>query len=331
MVTALPSALDVLCPMHALLDAEGRMRHVGPTLAKLRPDRRLTGLRFLDCFEPIRPRTVTTMAELLRAAGTKMRLTLRDAPHTVLSGVLMPLDDGGAVVNLSFGISIVEAVRDYTLTNSDFAPTDLAVEMLFLVEAKSAAMEALDQMSMRFDGARVAAEAQALTDPVTGLRNRRALGATLEQMIGSGQEFALMHLDLDHFKQVNDTLGHAAGDHVLVEVARMMEEETRAEDTVARVGGDEFVLVFHQLCDRDRLDEIARRLIARLERPIPWERTSCRISASAGTAISVDYAHPEPARLTADADAALYQAKRDGRGRHRFHTQITAAAGGASR
>ncbi len=319
------SALDTLCPMHVVLDRSGHIVHAGPTLQKLRPEDPFAGARFLERFEMTRPRHVTSMAGLLAAARVKLRLRLRDTPRTALCAVLTPLGDGGALVNLSFGISIVEAVRDYTLTNGDFAPTDLAVEMLFLHEAKSAAMSALEESSRRLHEARLAAEEKALTDPVTGLQNRRALESVLDEMIGGGQEFALMHLDLDHFKQVNDTLGHAAGDHVLCHVAQVMVEETRQNDTVARVGGDEFILVFHGLCDRQRLADIARRLIARLEVPIEWQGESCRISASAGTTISTDYAPPDPVRMIADADSALYAAKRAGRGRHMFHEPALSA------
>lgn len=324
----LSAALDLICPMHLRLDAGGRIRHAGPTLRKLRPGGALAGSRFLDVFDPLRPRHVARMEDLMAAAGTKLRLRLRQPPRTQMSGVLMPLAQGGALVNLGFGISIVEAVRDHTLTNADFAPTDLAVEMLFLIEAKSTAMEALRQMSERFQGARLAAEQRALTDPVTGLGNRRALEVELAGLIAGRQDFALMHLDLDRFKQVNDSLGHAAGDHVLVEVARILAAELREEDSVARVGGDEFVLIFHRLCDPRRLSEIARRLIRRLEAPMQWQGRTCRISASAGTALSTDYAPPDPAAMLADADAALYAAKRAGRGRHLFHRDAFGAAPG---
>ncbi|MGR3455120.1 diguanylate cyclase domain-containing protein [Pseudooceanicola sp.] len=326
MEAKLSQALDLLCPMHLRLDAAGHIRHAGPTLRKLNPAGPLEGARFLEVFEPLRPRHLTGMEALLATAGTKLRLRLRRPSRTQMSGVLMPLGQGGALVNLGFGISIVEAVRDHTLTNADFAPTDLAVEMLFLIEAKSTAMEALRQMSERFHGARVVAERQALTDPVTGLGNRRALELVLGNLIAGRQEFALMHLDLDRFKQVNDSLGHAAGDHVLAEVARVLSEELREEDTVARVGGDEFVLIFHRLCDPPRLADIACRLIRRLEAPMRWQGRTCRISASAGITLSTDYAQPDPAAMIADADTALYASKRAGRGRHLFYRDTARAS-----
>ncbi|WP_375173390.1 GGDEF domain-containing protein [Pseudooceanicola sp.] len=315
------AALDTLCPMHCLLDAEGRVSHAGPTLAKLRPALVLPGRPFLEVFELLQPRGIRDMAGLRATAGQSVRLRLRfrDSPRTVLSAVLVPYGRDRAIVNLAFGISILKAVGDYALTNTDFAATDPTVEMLFLVEAKSAAMEASRKLTRQLHVAKVAAEEQAFTDTLTGLKNRRALDHVLNRMIAAGQDFALTHLDLDFFKAVNDTLGHAAGDHVLEQVARIMVEETRDDDVVARVGGDEFVLLFRNLCDRPRIEEVARRLIARLEEPIAWQDRACRISASLGTTLSTEYRNPEVQRMLADADAALYAAKRAGRGQHVFH------------
>jgi diguanylate cyclase (GGDEF)-like protein len=313
--------LDVMCPMHAILDVSGHILHAGPTLQKLRPDAPLANQRFLELFELRRPRAVTSMAELLASSGIKLHLKFRDAPATGLKGVLVPLPGGeGAIVNLSFGISILEAVRDYALTSADFAATDLTIEMLYLVEAKSAAMESSRKLNQQLQGAMIAAEERAFTDTLTGLKNRRAMDHVLARLIGSGRHFALMHIDLDYFKAVNDTLGHAAGDHVLQQVARIMVEETRAEDCVARVGGDEFVLLFDGLTDHETLERVAGRIIHQLEQPMPFGGQVCKISASCGTVLSNDYTVPEAERLMDDADVALYASKHRGRACHTFYS-----------
>lgn len=323
--------LDRICPMHVMLNATGHMSHIGPTLRKLRPDSDLRGRRFLELFELTRPRSVTGMRDLRAAAGAKLHLRFRDPPQTSLKAELVPLPGGSdAVVTLSFGISLLEAVRDYDLTSADFAVTDLTIELLYLVESKSAAMDASRRLNQRLQGARIAAEEQAFTDTLTGLKNRRAMDHVLERKLAVGATFGLMHLDLDYFKSVNDTLGHAAGDHVLQHVARVMVEETRENDTVARIGGDEFVLIFDALTDRRRLDAIACRLIERLERPIPFNGQTCQISASAGTALSDAFRAPTATGLLNAADLALYSAKNSGRGRHVFHDAVapgTAADG----
>ncbi|MFC6759321.1 GGDEF domain-containing protein [Sulfitobacter porphyrae] len=160
------------------------------------------------------------------------------------------------IVNLSFGISIVDGVRDYALSNADFAATDLAIEMLYLIEAKTAAMDESRRLNLRLQGAKIAAEQEADTDALTGLGNRRALNNVLTRMVAGRVPFAVMQIDLDYFKSVNDTLGHAAGDHVLQTVAQIMVEETRNKDTVARVGGDEFTVVLVDVRDADILRRV---------------------------------------------------------------------------
>ena len=317
--------LDTLCPMHVLVDATGHIAHAGPTLFKLRAGRALIGIRFLELFELKRPRHDGTMASLRGLAGTKLHLQLREVPRTDVKGALalMPEDGsmglpGGVIIDLSFGISVLDAIRDFDLTSADFAATDLTIEMLYLIEAKTAAMEASHMLNLRLQGAKIAAEEKAYTDTLTGLGNRRALDNVLQRLVASEQDFALIHLDLDYFKAVNDTLGHAAGDHVLRQAAALMLKEIRGDDVLVRAGGDEFVLILTRLTDARRVHDIASRLIARLEEPIPFNGKTCRVSGSAGSALSCNYPQPglDLARMMEDADIALYAAKVAGRGRH---------------
>jgi diguanylate cyclase (GGDEF)-like protein len=320
---ALPvSALDKLMPMHLLVAGDGRITGYGPTLAKLLDGPSLLGQSLFAAFELRRPAGLQSTADLRAYEGQKLRLSLRAAGGRPMSfrGVALSLADGlGMVVNLSFGIGVVDAVRNFALTDADFAPTDLAVEMMYLVEAKSAAMNALRGLAQRLEGAKQVAEERSLTDTLTGLRNRRALTRVLDSLARAQAPYGLMHLDLDFFKAVNDTLGHAAGDHVLKVVARLLELETRHGDTVARVGGDEFVLVFPTMTDTMRLETIARRIIEQLSAPIEFEGQECRISASIGITMTTQYDHPDPEQMQSDADEALYASKRAGRGRAHLH------------
>lgn len=315
-----PDALSRLMPMCLAVAPDGIITHAGPTLAKLAPQDPMPGRAFDALFELRRPHGPATVGAVLARAGGRLHLVLRACPQVQLRGLVTPMAQAGqgVLLNLSFGIGVVEAVRRHGLTDSDFAPTDLTVEMLYLVEAKSAVMEELRNLALRLQGAKFAAEEQALTDTLTGLRNRRALDAALSGLLRGGQDFGLMHIDLDFFKQVNDTHGHAAGDHVLRVVAEVLGEETRGEDTVARVGGDEFVVILPGLFEPVQLGQIARRIIERLNRPIAFEGTSCRISASIGVTVSTLYEHPDPERMLNDADTALYAVKRAGRGQALF-------------
>ncbi len=312
--------LDRLMPMHVILSPTGHIRRHGPTLAKIAGGQPLQGARFLEVFEVRRPRSVTSYAGLAEAAAMPLSLRLREAPGTALKGLVVPLAGGedGLLVNLSLGIAAVDAVGGYRLTCSDFPATDLTVEMLYLVEAKDAVMHETRNLNRRLQAARTAAEEQALTDTLTGLRNRRAMDDILARYTERGQAFSLMQVDLDFFKKVNDTLGHAAGDHVLREVAAILLQETREYDTVVRAGGDEFVVVFHNLTDPAKLAQIAGRLVQRLEVPIIFEGAACRISGSIGISVSSDYDSPTPDRMLADADMALYASKKAGRARHTF-------------
>jgi diguanylate cyclase (GGDEF)-like protein len=306
--------------MHVTLDRKGVIAHVGPTTQKLRPDLNFVGMPFLEVVTVKRPRGISTLEQLCEAHHVKLHLELAGTPPALLKGILVPVGNGEMIVNLSFGISILDGVRDYALTNADFAATDLAIEMLYLVEAKSAAMEASRKMNLRLQGAKVAAEEQAYTDTLTGLKNRRALDQALESLITANAAFAVMHIDLDYFKVVNDTLGHAAGDHVLQVVSDAMVEETRGSDIVARVGGDEFTVVLPEVRDINVLKRIGHRIINRIEVPISFNDEICEISASIGTVWIQGGKSATRETVLENADIALYASKNRGRAQQTFYS-----------
>ncbi|WP_342344607.1 diguanylate cyclase domain-containing protein [Vannielia litorea] len=314
-LSVLREALDRLMPMHLQLGATGHILHAGPSLQKLRPDAPLAGRRFLEVFELKRPASLTRVSDLACAEGGRLKLALRDAPRTGLVGLVAPVPAFDTlIVNISFGFNIIDAVQDNDLTSADFAATDLAVEMLYLVEAKTAALREWKALNQRLQGAMTAAEQQASSDMLTGLANRRAMEEVLNRLITAQTPFGLMNLDLDFFKSVNDTLGHAAGDHVLRRVADILKAETRANDVIVRAGGDEFVLIFVGLSNPERLADLGRRIIARLEVPIPFEADTCHISGSIGLTVSDFYTATDAELMMQHADMALYASKRNGRG-----------------
>ncbi len=309
-----PMSLDRLMPMHLVVGLDGTILRVAPTLQKLRPGQILNGASFWELFELRRPRRLASVSEMLATEDGRLALMFRTGIRTSFKAIIVPLPcDNGALINLSFGISVVEAVRAYDLTVRDFSGTDLAVEMLYLVEAKSAALHESKKLNLRLEGAKVAAEEQAFTDTLTGLKNRRAMDHVVGRLLGEQAPFALMQIDLDFFKQVNDTYGHAAGDEVLQAVARVLVAETRQTDMVARVGGDEFVLVFMGVADLANLELLAKRIISRLEEPIPFGEADLKVSGSIGLTSTEIRPGATMEELLQDADMALYSSKHAGR------------------
>ena len=302
-------------PMGLLILPTGHIGRVGSTLARTCPGQNLVGKRFLEIFLISRPRNlISDFAGLKAIAGIKLRIQFRQGSDIIMKGVLVSeTGSGGLLVNLSFGFNLVDAVGEFDLTNGDFSQTDLAVEMLYLIEAKSAAMEESRRLNQRLQTAREAAETQALTDALTGLDNRRSIDQLLKLLAASDVQFGLMHVDLDYFKAVNDKLGHAAGDHVLQAAANVLVKETRECDTVARVGGDEFVVIFDGLVDKKRLFKIGDRIVKCLEKPVEFEGKTCRISGSIGFTTSDFYDNPDLDQMLSDADVALYASKNKGR------------------
>lgn len=309
--------LDRLMPFHLWLCPAGRLRRTGPTLGKLLGGAPVTGRHWCELFEMRRPRLAGTGDDLARHHGTTVLLAPRALPAQSLRGLLVALDTAGDVLlDLSPGIGIVDLVDRHGLSARDFAASDPTIEMLYLIEAQSLIRDELRRLGNRLASAQRTAESQAVTDALTGLGNRRAMEQAARTCGGSraDEPFAVLQIDLDHFKAVNDSLGHAAGDHVLRQVAAILREETRAGDLVIRTGGDEFLVICRDCDDPDRLEVIARRIIRRIGQPIPWMSRHCTIGASVGAALSTRYPVPDLNRMMADADAALYAGKHAGRG-----------------
>lgn len=157
----------------------------------------------------------------------------------------------------------------------------------------------------------------ALHDPLTSLPNRRFLRNHLDELFAHARaedaSVAILHIDLDRFKLINDTLGHAAGDHVLSEVAKILRDVTQEEDFIARIGGDEFVVVTKFAESNDYVKDLAARIPQRVAEPIDFNGRPLRIGASVGFCFD-KASKTAPDKLLISSDIALYQAKDLGRG-----------------
>jgi len=166
-------------------------------------------------------------------------------------------------------------------------------------------------------------ERLARSDALTGLANRVIFGDRLRHAFAAARRgahtFAVLYLDLDHFKEINDTLGHTAGDKLLQQVASRLRHSTRETDVIARLGGDEFAVLQAEVQDASVAGRMAEKLIATLSAPYMIEGNDLRVGASVGISL-YDAQVPDPETLLVQADQALYRAKDTGRGSYRYYS-----------
>jgi len=160
-------------------------------------------------------------------------------------------------------------------------------------------------------------------DTLTGLPNRNLFRDRLDQALArakrSGQSMALMFLDLDQFKEINDTLGHAAGDELLREVGDRLREHLREVDTIARLGGDEFTVIVESISGRDSAEALASKIVKLFSHPVRVGGRDLTVTCSVGITLRPEDADDAEDLLKA-ADIAMYRAKREGRNTYRFYS-----------
>lgn len=181
-------------------------------------------------------------------------------------------------------------------------------------------------MCEEMDALHEALRERALHDPLTGLANRTLLRERLQEAADRavrGYAFALLYLDLDHFKAVNDKFGHATGDRLLVEVAARVRAQIRLCDTLARLGGDEFALVLSGIGAAADAGTVARRIVDAVAVPFDLSGDVARVGASIGVAVQIERQRSDIDDVMQRADRALYRAKHSGRNCWRFGNEET--------
>jgi diguanylate cyclase (GGDEF)-like protein len=207
-------------------------------------------------------------------------------------------------------------------------PPEIAAEVAAIISRNNDG--SVVRMARRFEHERERLQrqlaAQATHDALTGIPNRLLLFDRIEHALRvtarTGQRLAVLFVDLDGFKAVNDRLGHQAGDEVLIMVARRICEAVREVDTVARLGGDEFVVLCENISDGEQPVAIAKRIIAALNRQFVVGAGAASISASVG--IAEAGGRDGPNELLLRADQAMYVAKQHGPGGHRVSAPASA-------
>ncbi|MDX8351519.1 EAL domain-containing protein [Cognatiyoonia sp. IB215182] len=181
------------------------------------------------------------------------------------------------------------------------------------------------ERSAQLEAARAQLEYDSRHDALTGLANRRLLDERMDQLCQratSDCRCAVLHLDLDFFKQINDTLGHLAGDAVLIHVAETLQGLVNEEGLVCRTGGDEFVVLFEEAPDAERMHALCKAIMTAFEQPFYFEGHHCAFGVSIGCAFG-DGSNADCSDMFAQADTALYAAKQAGRGRYHFYSDET--------
>ena len=233
--------------------------------------------------------------------------TLVVQPTSRLGGPFAPLVPWLLLIGGMVSAILAAAVVDVVLRRRDFA--------LALVEERTSALRA---SLLELERTQAELQHQAFHDALTKLPNRALLLDRLEQALARARRrpagTAVLFMDLDRFKWVNDSLGHPAGDRLIIAAAERLRSAVRPGDTVARLGGDEFVVLCEELSAEDNALALAGRIVASLNEPFDIDGHQIRVTASVGIAYA-DSPDSTPQGIVRDADLAMYQAKERGRDR----------------
>lgn len=195
-----------------------------------------------------------------------------------------------------------------------------AEHLKHVVDELQTAKKLAEEKNNELEAAYTRMEHNSLHDALTGLPNRRYLDEVMTEFARKKAGACVLHIDLDRFKQINDTLGHAAGDAMLVHAAKVLRSNVAKTDFLARVGGDEFVLFIDKQKTQDELSTLSKRIIKKMSEPVDYNGQECRFGVSVGIARARSK-KVNTKQLLINADIALYLAKENGRNRHEFFTK----------
>ncbi len=283
----LQTTLSSIAEGVALIDAEERIEYLNPAAEQLcgwhmQQALHRSATEVFECFDRQNQRITTAMEDSLRSSVQRKKQCIffcKAGKKYVIEELATPLYDRHRKT-----IGAVSVFRDVT-----------------------EAQEKTDQLAYAADH-----------DALTGLPNRNLLKDRTKQAIARAQRkhenFALLFLDLDRFKEVNDSMGHASGDALLVDVAKRLSDSVREGDTIARLGGDEFVVLLDGLTQEEQVKTVADKILHTLREPFQLGKQSATVSASIGASMyPIDGRDVES--LLGCADAAMYRAKQQGRNR----------------
>ncbi len=301
--------------------------------------------------------------QVRKAINGQLALTVVQArlPDLILLDIMMPDMDGYAVCShlkamphtaeipvifLSALDDAFDKVKAFKVGGADYVTKPFHFEEVLARVKHQLAIQAAERKNHRLNAQleeRVLERTQqleianarllemALCDSLTQLANRAAFIDRLDQALNQlktqpESQFAVLFLDCDRFKIVNDSLGHFVGDQLLVAIAQRLKQHLRQVDTLARLGGDEFAILLTQIIDKDSTIQFANQILGAFIEPFTLEDHQVFINASIGIALG-KATYDKPEHLLRDADTAMYHAKAAGKGQHRlFETTMHRAA-----
>ncbi len=316
-------ALDEIIPFAFIVTADGQSLHIGRTIRKALNLSEACQPNFFDIFDFSAPRRMVGNQDLHLACGKRISLKTKGGED----GASLELRASVArshptrkefIILTSLGRRMPELIERLQLSDRDFAHADASIDLFYFLNTQSELLRDTQTMAERLREAKELAEAQAHTDTLTGLPNRRALTAYAECLLGKpgserGNVF-LLHVDLDRFKQVNDSLGHAAGDAILRRVTSDLLAASDDDGLVARIGGDEFVLIATRFQSEDQVEAMAEDLIASISAPLKVNGMQAKVGASIGITLIRPGSTKSIDTFLLEADLALYDVKNSGRG-----------------
>lgn len=311
--------IGCLVPFHILVDSHGVVRAAGPAMLKLVGAEKLINHPVFEVLRFVKPRRLDPAKNLQDGLGKRLSVDFQSIDKSLDSkafGMALPINYAGAphvFIALTPSVNARAFVEKHGLKISDFGPADGSADLLPLLAMQEDMLEDSKIKSSRLAVARDAAERLANHDALTGLPNRRALMDGLSRALARCH-VSLLHLDLDRFKEINDTYGHAAGDAALKHTAASIKDVLGQETLCARLGGDEFVGVVEGAKSEDDLDALARKLVDRISESFTYEGNTLKIGASVGIATALPSDQLSANVILHHADIALYEAKRFGQG-----------------
>lgn len=314
-------ALDALMPLHLRVDHRGCVVAAGRTTKKLFRDTALIGRPLNELMRLKKPRFLVGTEEFAKLVGHKLVFETTLSGAVELQAMLVATSNSAEwLFNFSLGANLSSISDAYGLLNKDFSLIDSSIDLMLVTALQANLLSTSQDLTTRLETSRMDAERRALTDDLTGLSNRAAFQKAIEDAVAAStpaSKVALLCVDLDNFKSINDTLGHDVGDSVLRESTRRLREATRKSDFIFRLGGDEFAIIQTGENSTSDCESLAARIIEVMCTPFMLDGQSIMIGASVGVSMAPDNA-TSVEQLFKTADIALYRAKTEGRGRFCF-------------